>query len=152
MSVKYLKDHKGIKMYVGDTVVCMTSPTQYGSVFPQEGKIISMTDKSVRVEINDFEKVTRQAHRVAVMNKPEKNEFNINHDVRVKLTEYGIGKYIQHHSKYLRVSEISTPKVDEDGWSKFQLWYLMSIFGEYISMGSPLCFNSNIELIPDYYE
>lgn len=56
--------------------------------------------------------------------------FNINHIVRVKLTDYG---------KELIAKDPDGPypyTVDEDGWSEFQLWVLMDIFGRHCFCGS----------------
>lgn len=77
-------------------------------------------------------------------------EFNINYAVKVKLTERGFQiheKYYKELRKeYFRL-EYLKPEVDEDGYSKFQMWTLMDIFGSHIHIGSGierLPFDTNI--------
>jgi hypothetical protein len=70
-------------------------------------------------------------------------EYNINHNVRVRLT--GRGRKIlrqtgPHDSK-------ATP--DADGWSEFQLWHLMETFGPHLYLGCEVPFNPDIVLIGD---
>lgn len=71
--------------------------------------------------------------------------INLNDWVKVKLTDYG--KEIFNH----RFDEVNrmikekggkplTPiplKVDEDGYSSFQLWTFMEMYGEHIGMAKP---------------
>ena len=52
-------------------------------------------------------------------------KFNINHDVLIKLTSYGRKILLDKNEKYIE---------DNDGWSKWQLWDLMNIFGPYMKM------------------
>ena len=61
--------------------------------------------------------------------------FNINNYVYVKMTPAGV----EHHRKYWKEFniDIARPAFDEDGYSKFQLWEVMHIFG-------PLMFNGQI--------
>ena len=67
-------------------------------------------------------------------------EFNINNNVKVKLTDFG-RKILQdqHDELYNRIQikkpEFNPPKEDKDGWSNWQLWVLMERFGEYIHIG-----------------
>lgn len=71
-------------------------------------------------------------------------QLNLNTIVRVKLTDYG--KDIFYH-RYDKLNEhiISGggkgitpryPDVDEKGFSKFQLWDFMSLYGDYFLLGS----------------
>lgn len=68
-------------------------------------------------------------------------KFNINSEVKVKLTKYGLGTLANLPGK---PSHLET---DTDGWSTWQLWYLMKVFGPFINMGSPLLFETDIEII-----
>ena len=54
-------------------------------------------------------------------------KININHTVRVKLTDKG--KEIMEDQRQ------PFPKVDEDGYHHFQLWVLMAIFGQHMYAG-----------------
>lgn len=70
---EYLKDAFKNHLVEGSKVVLMTAPREYGSVFLMQGKVVSMTDKSVRVKLSDGKVVTRAAHRVALLN-PNSNQ------------------------------------------------------------------------------
>ena len=70
--------------------------------------------------------------------------LNLNCIVKVKLTDYG--KNIFYH-KYDEVNDTIAqrgwkpieprfPKVDDEGFSKFQLWDFINIYGEYFQLGS----------------
>lgn len=56
-------------------------------------------------------------------------EFNINEQVKVKLTQYGLDILKQQHDAlrdmFPSIDEYTPPYVDENGWSSFQLWSLM---------------------------
>ena len=76
-------------------------------------------------------------------------EFNINDTVMVRLTEYGKTKHKERHQKFYKELgmnvEYIAPKED-DGWSKWQLWDLMSEFGQDISLGGRVPFETTIRL------
>jgi hypothetical protein len=78
-------------------------------------------------------------------------KFNINHEVRVKLTDYGRSLYKHHHNyiNSLVVDPIpyTAPEEDAEGWSKWQLWRLIKIFGPHMSMSSERPFETEIEII-----
>lgn len=77
-------------------------------------------------------------------------EFNINDYVKVKLTD--LGKEIlrnQHKILYKKLpkecyAEYQEPKEDENGYSKWQLWGLMSHFGNILYNGCKLPFETDI--------
>lgn len=66
-------------------------------------------------------------------------KFNINDYVKVKLTEHG--------KKILKEKDINN-SVDENGYTKFQLWDIMNIFGEYCILGCDVPFETEI-IIPE---
>jgi len=64
--------------------------------------------------------------------------FNINNYVRVKLTPSGKDIHKQYYESIRNMRTNYTyepPKEDTKGFSRFQLWELMSLFGEHIYMG-----------------
>lgn len=67
--------------------------------------------------------------------------INLNEYVKVKLTDYGLA--VHYDSWYYKEIHIRArfpyklPRVDEQGYSKFQLWDLMSIFGSVMYLGNP---------------
>lgn len=72
-------------------------------------------------------------------------EFNINDHVRVKLTPRGHALHRQHFAE-LGCLQYFAPEIDDEGWTRFQLWSLMSIFGQYMSCGGELVFETTIRM------
>ena len=77
--------------------------------------------------------------------------FNINNYVYVQLTDHGRGVHAANHAMLL--ASIGLPHIklpyrppaeDADGWSKWQLWELMSEFGQHTRMGGEACFSTII--------
>jgi len=69
-------------------------------------------------------------------------EYNLNKTVYVRLNN--IGKDVYKNYIQSLNSDLSTePKVDENGYTKFQLWDLIHIFGEYIGLSLPTPFDKN---------
>lgn len=66
--------------------------------------------------------------------------FNVNHFVRVKLTDEGRRIHRQRFRKLNATVKItsnmkySPPVEDSDGWSRWQLWSLMQAFGEHCGL------------------
>ncbi len=60
--------------------------------------------------------------------------INLNEYVKVKLTKYGELMYDNYMSS--KKYPISL-RFDEQGYSKFQLWDLMNIFGSVMYLGNP---------------
>lgn len=71
-------------------------------------------------------------------------KLNLNNLIKVKLSDYG--KEIYYHqfdglNEYFgnNIIEPHFPTVDEYGYSEFQLWDFMHIYGEYMKMGFSDC-------------
>lgn len=69
--------------------------------------------------------------------------LNVNSHIKVKLTKYGIEAYERYIKNALPCSLVLVGKffipparIDEEGYTKFQLWEFMQIFGEYFYMGN----------------
>jgi len=85
-------------------------------------------------------------------------KFNINNNVRVKLTPRGheVNKR-QHEELFLSIGKpeliekypYAPPVEDEDGWSEWQLWHLMKTFGSSCGCGSDLVMSTEIEFITE---
>jgi len=85
--------------------------------------------------------------------------FNVNDKVRVKLTVYGIKILKMRHDKLTSdntnlkntLGEFKLPEVDSEGYTSFQLWELMNIFGPYMYLGSVESpFDTTIEIDDKY--
>lgn len=72
-------------------------------------------------------------------------KLNLNSTVKVKLNDRG--KDIYYHrfddlnrlfkSRGAKPLDPRYPVVDEDGFSEFQLWSFMHLYGEYMMVGAP---------------
>ena len=80
-------------------------------------------------------------------------EFNLNDNVRVKLTPLGRKLHEEDHCKFwagvptAKAPEYTPPKEDQAGWSTWQLWALMEAFGQHTHIGVEPCFETTIELV-----
>lgn len=68
--------------------------------------------------------------------------INLNELIKVKLTD--LGKDIYYHrfdDVNRRVGRVYItprfPDVDEDGYTSFQLWDFMNVYGKYMALASP---------------
>lgn len=69
--------------------------------------------------------------------------FNINDQVRVKLTPVGL-QFLKANGHDWRLTPDASNAPDERGWSTWQLWDLMQIFGPIIYHGCSLPFETSI--------
>lgn len=74
----------------------------------------------------------------------EWKDFNLNEEIKVKLTREGIHHYYAEHEKYGIVS--NGPPVDEEGWAKMQAWAFFELYGHDLRLGGPTLFNVNIQI------
>lgn len=68
--------------------------------------------------------------------------INLNEQVKVKLTDHGKDIYYHQHDRLnsifnKEICKPSMPKVDEDGYTTFQLWRFMELYGTHIGMTLP---------------
>jgi len=74
-------------------------------------------------------------------------KFNINDYVKVKLNEIGITELKRQHKKLKKMGfegDFLVPEVDENGYTKYQLHYLMHLFGHLTSIGFGCPFETEI--------
>ena len=85
-----------------------------------------------------------------------KININLNEPVKFKLTDYGNDIYY-HQFDELNESikqrggkpiEPTMPEVDEEGYTKMQLWHFMNIYGKHMKMGC----NNVVEPLEIIYE
>ena len=82
-------------------------------------------------------------------------KFDINKNVRVKLTDFGRSVHRKNHDDLIdRLPKAAAanlpyqqPHEDKDGWSEWQLWVLMNEFGYAMNMTNTPTFETTIELI-----
>jgi len=83
--------------------------------------------------------------------------FNLNWEVKVKVTELGYKQWLDHENRFCEFSaqieekELKhlKEKEDKDGYVTFQLWELMEIFGHHMRMGFSNPIDTNIILLPE---
>ena len=93
-----------------------------------------MLNKEKVLLINDIENLPSA--------QPEPIRINLNEPIKVKLTDWG--KEIYYH-QYDRVNQIAGreickpkfPKEDENGYTEFQVWCFMELYGEHMGMTLP---------------
>lgn len=78
-------------------------------------------------------------------------KFNINHDVKVRLTERGHKILLEQHIERNRMypkgfPTYAAPKEDADGWSTWQPWRLMQAFGEHVYNGCEMPSETEIDI------
>ena len=74
-------------------------------------------------------------------------KFNINHMVRVKLTDKGRAIHRENWEILSRKLGYCPPVEDKNGWSTWQMWSLMNHFGEHLFCGSEPPFETTIDIV-----
>ena len=75
--------------------------------------------------------------------------FSINYNIKAKLNDYGVEILKTRHRQLVEYSEgaynqpFTLPSTDENGYSIFQLWIFMQIFGPYLHIGSEMPFDAD---------
>lgn len=74
--------------------------------------------------------------------------FNVNSYVRVRLTDHGRKLHRQGWEKWIaqfpNFPDYVPPKEDAGGWSEWQLWDLMNVFGPFMGNGRETPFETEI--------
>lgn len=79
-------------------------------------------------------------------------KFNINEFVRVRLTDHGRAVHAANHAVFWAQAgrpgiPYTPPKEDAEGWSEWQMWSLMSAFGNHMHLGCKNVFETEIEIV-----
>ena len=77
--------------------------------------------------------------------------FNINNMVQIRMTQSGHQDYADHLASLGAFSSaglVDYHPEDENGWSTWQLWEVMSVFGPHIDHGVEPVFETTI-IIPE---
>lgn len=76
--------------------------------------------------------------------------FNMNDLVLVKLTPFGREMLKKDHDELWNSNNTAykyQPVIeDEEGWSKWQMWVLMSFLGKYFAIGCDLPFEMDVKI------
>lgn len=71
--------------------------------------------------------------------------FNINCNVRIRVTPHGRQLWDEHNRQYPEKYRTPLP-VDAEGWTRLQLWEVMHIWGKDCFVGCSMPFEATIEL------
>ena len=95
---------------------------------------------------------TRGIYRMATdtpLSTEERVTFNVNNTVRVKVTPVGRMELLRQHDEFRK----SFPglgawdlRVDDEGYSEFQLWDLMQQLGHLCGLGQQVPFETDIQI------
>lgn len=69
-------------------------------------------------------------------------KINLNETIKVKLTPYGAEIYYKQfdelNKQYGReICKPHMPRIDKDGYTEFQLWHFIELYGQHIGVGKP---------------
>ena len=69
-------------------------------------------------------------------------KINLNEIIKVKLTPYGAEIYYKQFDELNKqrgreICKPHMPRIDKDGYTEFQLWHFMELYGEHIGMCKP---------------
>lgn len=69
-------------------------------------------------------------------------KINLNEKIKVKLTPYGTEIYYKQfdelNKQYEReICKPHMPQIDKDGYTEFQLWHFIELYGQHIGMCKP---------------
>lgn len=66
-------------------------------------------------------------------------DFNLNNKIKVQLTDAGRSVYREHYESlrdYFKHTPVYEVREDADGWSEWQAWHFMEIFGQHFGHSS----------------
>lgn len=80
--------------------------------------------------------------------------FNLNQYFKVKLKLKGVFHFMNEYNQYLPADmrqpiEFFTKQADQEGYTKFQAWEFIKMFGNSIRMWEQPIFDTNIKIIHD---
>lgn len=83
--------------------------------------------------------------RIAELENKEREKptkINLNETIKVKLTPYGAEIYYKQFDEVNKqrgreICKPQMPRIDKDGYTEFQLWHFMELYGEHIGMCKP---------------
>ena len=74
--------------------------------------------------------------------KDNMQKINLNETIKVKLTPYGAEIYYKQFDELNKecgreICKPQMPQIDKDGYTEFQLWHFIELYGEHIGMCKP---------------
>lgn len=104
---------------------------EYGIPYKE---ILDMKSENQELKQRIFELESKETE------KPTK--INLNETIKVKLTPYGAEIYYKQFDEVNKkrgreICKPHMPRIDKDGYTEFQLWHFMELYGEHIGMCKP---------------
>ena len=98
-------------------------------------KIVNSVSIGIEEDVKAYDMAIK-----ALSTEKTANKININEYVKVKLTDYGKEIFYHQYDNLNKtygkeIIKPSYPTVDSDGYTSFQLWYFMNLYGRHIDMG-----------------
>ena len=97
-----------------------------------------------QINVDLFDEVTRLKAEVArLQSEPMDFKFSMNDNVKIKLNDSGVAVLKARHDELNKMIHANggkglgefSIKVDEEGYTRFQLWDLINTFGYLVGMG-----------------
>ena len=90
------------------------------------------------IESKDY--ITQLKHDLETKDNIQK--INLNEIVKVKLTPYGAEIYYKQFDEVNKqcgreICKPHMPRIDKDGYTEFQLWHFIELYGQHIGMCKP---------------
>ena len=82
-------------------------------------------------------------------NTEKRNSLNLNDWIKVRLTPLGATIFYHQYDDLLKdhpqITSIKPkmPQIDKDGYTRFQLWCFIKLYGDFIGMGQELVIDGN---------
>ena len=123
--------------------------------FSEHDKVFKDEIKKLKHELFDVQKSADEYYNkcIDLTNQIEKLEseletkdniqkINLNETIKVKLTPYGAEIYYKQfdelNKQYGReICKPHMPRIDKDGYTEFQLWHFIELYGDHIGMCKP---------------
>lgn len=125
--------------------------TEYGYVLKHFAKYMTEVER-LQAELekthNQLMEVEKESQeRIAELESELKTKdniqkINLNEIIKVKLTPYGAEIYYKQFDELNKqrgreICKPHMPRIDKDGYTEFQLWHFMELYGAHIGMCKP---------------
>ena len=126
-----------------------------GLDFTEHDKKFKDEIKQLESELSDVQKsadeyynkcidLTNQIEKLKSELKTKDNiqKINLNETIKVKLTPYGAEIYYKQFDELNKqrgreICKPHMPRIDKDGYTEFQLWHFIELYGQHIGMCKP---------------
>lgn len=126
-----------------------------GLDFTEHDKKFKDEIKQLESELSDVQKSADEYYNkcIDLTNQIEKlkseleakdniQKINLNETIKVKLTPYGAEIYYKQFDELNKqcgreICKPQMPRIDKDGYTEFQLWHFVELYGEHIGMCKP---------------